>query len=388
MSRFVAQRIQHTGNAFAKAWAEIMTAGRQPGVVDLSQGYPDFEDGSRTATNAAASAITGSVLSNQYSPSSGVAALRSALSRFYNRSYGVTLDPDTEVLIVTSGTEAIYATFQTFINPGDEVILFEPCFPWYIPAIQLAGGIPVPLPLPMPGFGIDETALRAAITPRTRIIIVNTPHNPTGHVLSMEELELVAKSCREHDLLALSDEVYETLTDRHTRLASLTGMHERTLTVGSAGKMFSLTGWRVGWLTGPPDLISPLRTCHSYTTFCAPTPLQMGVAAALDDPDLASTLQSVRRVIRDNAERLTAALERRGIQPLPYEGGYFLLADVGTTGMDDRAYCKWLLDAKRIVAVPISLFQTSGKPCSLVRFSCCKRPATIDAAVAALVPDA
>ena len=272
------------------------------------------------------------------------------------------------------------------------MICFEPVFPWYVSHVRLAGATAVPVRLEAPGFALDASAVAAAYTPRTKAVIYNSPHNPTGHVATAEECGALAALCVRHNVLVVADEVYERKVfggRQEVRLADFPGMRERTLTVGTASKLFSLTGWRVGWVLGPAALLAGVRTVHSYSTFCAPTPLQAGVAEALRDaarlhreapgPD-ASALAFER-----NARVLGAALADVGLQVIPAEGGYFLVADVAATGLDAGEYCKALIASARVAAVPMDVFYFSGDPPrTLVRFALCKRAETIDAAAAAI----
>lgn len=373
-------------------WAELIRLSRAPGVLDLGQGWPDF-GASETARDTASKAIMSEtdVRINQYSPPNGLAILTTALSQYYKRTTGWELDPEKDVLVTSSATEALYVAAQAFVNPGDEVIVFEPIFPWYVTNIRLAGGVPVPVRLEAPSFGIDEGKLQAAFTSKTKMVIFNTPHNPTGHVLSRPEAEMLARLCVQHNVVVISDEVYERKVfggREEIRLADLPGMWERTVTLGTASKLFSLTGWRVGWALGPGALVEGLRLLHSYCTYNAPTPLQAGVAAALDaetagghGPDAMS------HAMEANFVTLRDALQDVGLQVFPAEGGYFAVADVAATGLDASTYCRRLIQEAKVAAVPMDIFYVATDPpppATMVRFALCKRPETIAAAAAAI----
>lgn len=278
--------------------------------------------------------------------------------------------------------------------------MFEPVFPWYLSHVRLAGATAVPVRLQGPGFALDVAALAAAFTPRTKAVVYNSPHNPTGHVSTSAECAALAELCVRHNVVVLADEVYERKVfggRPEVRLADFPGMAQRTLTLGTSSKLFSLTGWRVGWVLGPAQLLAGVRTVHSYSTFCAPTPLQAGVAEALraaarehreaaqgdasrpPGPDASSA------AFERNAEVLGAALTDVGLAVFPTEGGYFLVADCAATGLDAGQYCKALISTARVAAVPMDVFYFgSDVPRTLVRFALCKRGETIAAAAAAI----
>eukprot|EP00667_Euglena_gracilis_P010989 EG_transcript_11207 len=377
------------------AWAELMALARsRPNIIDLGQGYPDFE-GAAVARVKAADVVLKEPKLNQYSQIGGLPILNQAISQLYRHKYGATLDPATEVVSTCGGTESLYCLFQALIDPGDKVLIFEPFFPWYLPDVKLAGGDPLVVPLREPDFTLDGDAVRAAFAQRPKLVVVNTPHNPTGRVLTKEDLQLIADLCVKHDVIAVSDEAYETITFPgypHLRLADFPGMRERTVTMGTASKLLSLTGWRVGWLTGPKDLIAPIRTIHSYVSFCPPTPLQVGVTnailALIDDPAAQRESEDVALLLADNAKTLAEALNAmQGVNVFPPQGGYFLVANIAQTGMADIAFCRWLIEEKNINATPMSIFYSprpAGQPCTSVRFAICKRRETIEQAVAAL----
>jgi len=274
------------------------------------------------------------------------------------------------------------------LDPGDEVLMFEPFYPFLLGAIRMAGGIPRAVPLIAPEFAIDAAAVEAAITSKTRMIVHNTPHNPTGHVTTPREMEALAAVCVKHNLVAVSDEVYEHAVFpplQHQRLADLPGMRERTVTVSSAGKLFSLTGWRVAWAYGPARLMAPLNYAHIHMTYCAPTPLQAGIAAALREED--GTFGGVGELFKGNYHLLSdAVLRGTGATPCRAQGGYFLVADVSGSGAKiDMEYCERLADSKGVVCTPLSVFYLEAERSMLVRFTICKSRAYILGACEALL---
>mmetsp|Transcript_12610 Transcript_12610/g.31846 ORF Transcript_12610/g.31846 Transcript_12610/m.31846 type:complete len:331 (+) Transcript_12610:309-1301(+) len=301
-----------------KVWQEVSALARQPGVIDLGQGYPDFE-GSAVARQSAIAALQDpdKALLNQYSPIPGLPSLCTEVAALYKRLWGQDLDPQQEVLVTSSATEGVYACLQAFLDPDDECVFFEPHFPWYPTSTRMAGAIPKALTLHKENdFRIDEAALDAALSSeKAKVLIVNSPHNPTGHVMDQEELDIVARQARKHDVIVISDEAYEgqvfTGHTGHIKLAQMEGMRERTVTLGTASKMFSLTGWRVGWITGPADLISAVRIVHAYSTFCAPTPFQYGVAEALKVEN--GSFDNTPERMADTAKMLGDALAVRAI---------------------------------------------------------------------------
>eukprot|EP00055_Hartaetosiga_balthica_P010362 m.43982 g.43982 ORF g.43982 m.43982 type:complete len:395 (+) comp7141_c3_seq1:22-1206(+) len=366
------------------SWEEIIALGKEEGVTDLSQGYPDFPGDEVARKIAAEQVLSDSYVSNQYAPINGIKELREAIASFYKRFYNVELDAETEVTVVTSGTEGLYVAKQTMLEEGDEVIIFEPFFPWYLPHSHQASAIPKVVRLHAPNFKIVAQDVEAAVTDKTKMIVLNSPHNPTGHVLSKEELQIIADIAIKHDLIVLSDEVYETVVfdDKdHLRIADLDGMFDRTITLGSASKMFSLTGWRVAWWSGPKHLISKIQGKHKYCSYCAPTPLQFAVAGALDSIQL-DRARKIARTFQKNASQLANALEKCGLNVFDVDGGYFVIADASSTGMGGMDYCRWLAKTKKIACVPLSIFYETPDEsvASLVRFAICKVESTIDTA--------
>ncbi len=367
-------------------FAEMSALALETGAINLGQGFPDT-DGPSEVAEAAIGAIRAG--HNQYPPALGIPELRSAIAEHQLRRYGIELDPDTEVLVTTGATEAIAASLLALAGPGDEVVTFEPYYDSYAAAIALGGATRKLVTLRPPYESFDPDDLRAAIGPRTKVLLLNSPHNPTGKVFSRAELEEVAKVCLEHDLIAICDEVYEHLTFdgiEHIPLSTLPDMAERTLTISSAGKSFSFTGWKIGWVTGPPQLVAAVRTVKQFLTYVSGTPFQHAVATALRLPDsvtanLAASLQSKR-------DRIAAGLRSAGFEVYLPQGTYFITADisgvVGATGgaVDGVEFCRELPYQAGVVGIPTQVFYDdvdAGRP--LVRFAFCKRDEVIDEAV-------
>ncbi len=376
----VASRLRGFGTTI---FAEMTALATRTGAVNLGQGFPDT-DGPAAVVEAAVAAMRDG--HNQYPPAEGVPALRAAVAAHQRRFYGLDPDPDGEVLITVGATEGIAAALLGLCEPGDEVLCFEPYYDSYAACIAMAGAVRRPVTLRPPGWEADLGALRALAGPRARVLLLNSPHNPTGKVFSRAELEGIAALCVERDLIAITDEVYEHLIfdGEHVPLASLPGMAERTLTVSSAGKTFSLTGWKVGWVIGPAELVGAVRTAKQFLTFAVGTPLQLAIAEALALGDdfyarAASDLGAKR-------DRLCAGLEAAGLEVHRPAGTYFANADIRPLGEDDGvAFCLALPERAGVVAVPTSVFyddRDAGR--SLVRFAFCKRDAVIDEAVARL----
>lgn len=354
-------------------------------AINLGQGFPD-EDGPLEIREAAARALIDGP--NQYPPMAGIPALREAVARHDRRFYGLDYDARTEVLVTSGATEALAAALFALLAPGDEVVVFEPLYDSYVPIILQAGATPVPVRLQPPTWTIPLADLEAAFSPRTKVVLVNTPMNPTGKVLAREELEAIARLTVAHDAYLLCDEVYEHLVyggHRHVPLATLPGLRERCVRIGSAGKTFSLTGWKVGYLSGPAALIGVIAKAHQFLTFTTPPNLQIGVARGLDLGDdyytgLAEGLERKR-------DRLVAGLHGVGFTTLPVEGSYFVSADTRGVGprLPDDDYCRWLTTEVGVAAVPVSAFYwRPDPPRHLIRFCFCKSDATLDAAVSRL----
>lgn len=372
----MAGRVREFGTTI---FAEMSALARELGAVNLGQGFPDF-DGPEEIKAVVREAINAG--HNQYAVSHGEPELRRAIAEHSLRFYGRQIDPTQEITVTSGATEALWCSAFAFIEPGDEVIVFEPCYDSYIPAIRMAGGIPVPVTLHTPEFRFNPEELRAAISPRTRVIYLNTPHNPTGTVFSQQELAVVADICREHDLLAITDEVYEhILYDgvAHHRLATLPGMWERTLTISSGGKSFSFTGWKIGWAIGPELLQRGLRRVHQFAVFATSTPLQYGIAHALGLPD--SYYAQLREDYESRRDFLTNVLEETGLQVRTPQGSYFILADIGDAPEADATeFSRRLIREIGVAAIPLETFYLNRKHGSrLIRFCFCKRWETLRA---------
>ena len=372
-------------------FAEMSALATRVGAVNLGQGFPD-EDGPPAMLKAAQDAIAEGA--NQYPPGLGVASLRQAVAAQRQRHFGIEYDPDTEVLVTVGATEAIAAAVLGLVEPGSEVLLIEPFYDSYAPVVAMAGARHVAVPL-VPhgrGFALDADALRRAVTPRTRALIVNSPHNPTGTVLSASDLSAIAEIALAADLLVITDEVYEHLVfdgHRHLPLAGFNGMAERTITISSAAKMFNCTGWKIGWACGPAQLIAGVRAAKQYLSYVGGAPFQPAVALALDTED--AWVAQLRRSLQTRRDRLAAGLNEVGFEVHDSAGSYFLCADPRPLGYDDSdAFCAALPETVGVAAIPMSAF--CNPPAAhaatqadvwnhLVRFTFCKRDDTLDEAV-------
>lgn len=360
-------------------FAEMTRLAVAHGAVNLGQGFPDF-DGPAFVKQAAAAAIAAG--RNQYARPAGVPELCRAVAAHQERFHGLVYDPETEVTVYSGATEAICSAMQALLDPGDEVVLLEPFYDSYPATVAMAGGVPRVVRLQAPRFALDAAAVAAAVTARTRLLVVNTPANPCGRVFRHDELEAVSRLAVDRDLLVVTDEVYEHIRfgAEHVALASLPGMRERTVTISSTGKTFSLTGWKVGYTCASPPVSAALRAAHQWTTFCTATPLQHAMATALaaDDAYFA-TLAADYRARRD---RLCDGLAGAGFGVLVPEGTYFALADVRPLGWDDDvAFCRMLPERVGVAAIPKSAFHLDGRPTPYVRFAFCKTDAVLDEGV-------
>jgi N-succinyldiaminopimelate aminotransferase len=346
-------------------FTEMTALAARTGAINLGQGFPDT-DGPDSVIEAAVTALRGG--ENQYPPLPGVPALRDAVLTHQRDFYG--LEPE-DVLVTFGATEAIAAALLALCEAGDEVVVLEPYYDSYAACIAFAGARRRPVTLRPPDFALDGDALRAALGPRARVLLLNSPHNPTGRVLSRDELSAIAQACVEHDLVCISDEVYEHLVydGEHIPPATLPGMAERTLTVSSVGKSFSFTGWKIGWCSGPAELVAAVRGVKQYLTFAGGTPLQHAAAAALRLPS--AHLEALRDELRAKRNLLCVGLTEAGLDPLTPAGTYFVNADVGA---DAGAFCATLPERCGVVAIPTSVFyDDAGAAPTLVRFAFCKR---------------
>jgi N-succinyldiaminopimelate aminotransferase len=354
-------------------FAEMSALAHTTGAVNLGQGFPDT-DGPREIAEAAAAAILEG-RGNQYPPGPGIPELRHAITAHQKRFYGFDLDPDRQVLVTAGATEAIAAALIALLQPGDEAIAFEPYYDSYAASVAMAGGTRVPVTLRPPDFRPDLDALAAAITPQTRLILLNTPHNPTGAVFTSGELARVAELACEHDLLVVSDEVYEHMVfeGTHLPIASLPGMAERTVTISSAAKTFSFTGWKIGWVTGSPEMVTAVRTVKQFLTYVSGGPFQYAVAQALALPD--SYYASVAEDLRVKRDFFCAGLAEAGFEVYLPAGTYFVTTDVRPLGYTDgMEFCRELPHRAGVVAIPSSVFYDNTEAGrSQVRFAFCKK---------------
>ncbi|AJE41694.1 pyridoxal phosphate-dependent aminotransferase [Streptomyces nodosus] len=364
-------------------FAEMSALAVSTGSLNLGQGFPDA-DGPEEIREAAVRALRDG-RGNQYPPGPGVPELRTAIAAHQQRRYGLSHDPDTEVLVTAGATEAIAAALLALVEPGDEVIALEPYYDSYAACIAMAGGRRVPVTLrPHEGaFRLDLDELRDAVTERTRLLLINTPHNPTGTVLTREELRAIAELAVERDLLVVTDEVYEHLVfddAEHVPLATFPGMRERTVTIGSAGKTFSFTGWKVGWVTAAPELLTAVRSAKQFLTYVASGPFQYAVAEALRLPD--SYFEDFRADMRAKRDLLATGLTEAGFEVFRPAGTYFVTTDIRPLGESDGfAFCRALPERAGVVAIPNAVFydhREAGAP--FVRFAFCKRTEILEEA--------
>jgi N-succinyldiaminopimelate aminotransferase len=354
------------------------------GSINLGQGFPD-RDGPAQIARAAADAIR-SGRGNQYPPGTGVPELRHAITAHAERFYGLSYDPDTEVLVTAGATEAVAATLLALVEPGDEVIAFEPYYDSYAANIAMAGGVRVPVTLRPPGFRPDLDELAKAITDRTRLILLNTPHNPTGAVFTRDELAAIASLAVERDLLVVTDEVYEHLvfSGEHVPLAQFPGMRERTVTISSAGKTFSFTGWKIGWVKATPELVAAVKTTKQFMTYVNGGPFQYAIAEALALPD--EYYAGLCAGLKAQRDLFTSGLSDIGFEVYPPAGTYFVTTDIKPlTVQDGMEFCRTLPERVGVVAIPSAVFYDNKEAArTQVRFAFCKRPEVLTEALARL----
>jgi aspartate/methionine/tyrosine aminotransferase len=355
------------------------------GAVNLGQGFPDT-DGPGAVLDAAAAALRDG--RNQYPPMTGVAELRGAVAAHNARFYGIAADPASEVVVTSGATEAITACLMAVLNPGDECVLIEPLYDTYLPVVRMLGATPKLVRLLPPKWELPRAGLAAAFGPKTKAILLNSPMNPTGKVFTAAELAFIADLVQRHDCYAVCDEVYEHLTFdgwRHVPLMSLPGMRERCMRIGSAGKTFSLTGWKVGYVTAPAPLATTIAKAHQLLTFTTPPNLQRAVAVGLAQPD--AYFDGLSRDLAAKRDRLAAGLARLGFAVLETRGSYFVTADFAPLGfgLDDVAFCRHITEHARVAAIPVSAFYDGADaPRHFARFAFCKQDAVLDEALARL----
>jgi N-succinyldiaminopimelate aminotransferase len=375
----MSQRVAGFGTT---VFVEINNLARQHNAVNLGQGAPDF-DGPPEVLAAAVEAVNGAL--NQYAPGIGMPAARAAIAKHSERFYGQKLNPETEVLVTTGATEGVFAAVLGLTDPGDEAIVFEPVYDTYVPNLVMAGVTPRYVPLRGDNWQFDPDELAKAFNSRTRAIIVNTPHNPTGKVFSRAELRVIAELCQKHDVVAITDEVYEHILyddALHTRLATLPGMAERTLTISSLGKTFSVTGWKIGWAIGPAELVNAVNQAHQFITYAVASPLQAAAAAALNLPfNFFENLQSSYQSRRD---RMVDVLQRAGFKVFKPAGSFFVMIDWRGVApahvRDDMQFADWLIRDVGVACIPASPFyQECDKHMGqhFARFAMCKKDETL-----------
>jgi len=354
---------------------------RQHGAINLGQGFPD-DQGPLPVREAAARALLEG--SNQYPPMRGLPELRAAVAAHYARSQDLTLDPESEIVITSGATEALAAAFTALISPGDEVVLFQPLYDAYLPLIRRAGGVPKLVRLTPPHWRFDQAMLEAAFSDRTRMVVLNSPLNPAAVVTPEQDLALLAEFCVRHDTIAVCDEVWEAVVFdglRHRPLIGFPGMRERTVKIGSAGKLFGMTGWKVGFLMAAPALSRPLAAAHQFLTFTTPPNLQAGVAWGLDNHR--AWFDAMPAAMQRSRDRLTAGLRAAGYAVLGSQGTYFLNVDLAASGIaiDDVTFCERTVAEFGVAAIPVSAFFADDPVRNVVRLCFAKSDATLDAAV-------
>lgn len=379
---YLAERVRNFGTTI---FFEMTSLANQHGAVNLGQGFPDFP-GPEFLKEAAIAAIRADI--NQYAPGSGRPALCEAIAAKMARHYNLAVNPATDIVVTSGATEAIFTAIMGLVNPGDEVILFEPYYDSYLPSVQMAGGVPRFYTLRPPDWRIDPAELAALFSPKTKLILVNTPHNPTGKVYTKTELSLIADLCRQHDVIAVVDEVYEHIIFdgvRHVPLAALPGMAERTITISSAGKTFSMTGWKVGWAVAPAELCQAVFRVHQFVTYAGAAPLQEGAATALQSSN--DYYAELAAMYQANRDFLAGALAEAGLEPIIPQGTYFIMVDISHLGFpDDVAFCRYLTTDIGVAAIPPSAFYFNpADGAGLARFAFCKSRPTLEEAARRLL---
>jgi aspartate/methionine/tyrosine aminotransferase len=362
----------------------MTTLAREHGAINLGQGFPDQQGPEDIRAKAAEALMTGS---NQYPPMRGLPELRRAVAEHYGRDQGLDLSPE-EVIVTSGATEALASTLFALLSPGDEVVLFEPMYDAYLPLLRRAGATPRFVRLDPPAWRIDEAALEAAFSPRTRLLVFNNPHNPACRAFDADEVAAVARACVRHDVVAVCDEVWEHMRFDgavHRPLIAEPGMRERTVKVGSAGKIFSMTGWKVGWTCAAPALTDAVARAHQYMTFTTPPNLQAAVAWGLAKP--AAWFDAMRADYQRSHDRLVGGLQAGGFQVIPSEASYFVNVDLAASGItvDDETFCRRAVVEAGVAGIPVSPLYATGRGGAVVRLCFAKRDETLDAGVERLV---
>jgi aspartate/methionine/tyrosine aminotransferase len=361
---------------------EVMSRlAREHDAVNLGQGFPDDPGPADVRARAADAVINGW---NQYPPMMGLPELRQAVAAHYRHWQGLTFDPDSEIMITSGATEAIAGALMALIEPGDEVVMFQPMYDAYLPLVQRAGGVPRFVRLEPPHWRFDEEKLARAFTPKTKVVLLNNPLNPSATVFVRQDLELLARYCEKHNAIAVCDEVWEHVMfdgRRHVPLIAMPGMRERCVKIGSAGKIFSLTGWKVGFVCAAPSVLRVLAKAHQFITFTTPPNLQVAVAYGLDKAD--GYFETMRADFQRSRDRFTAGLRSLGFPVIDAEATYFVNVDLASLGLneDDESFCKRLVREHKVAAIPVSAFYANDPIRSVVRFCFAKRDATLDAAL-------
>ena len=364
-------------------FTEINQLAAQHSAVNLGQGKPDF-DGPQAIIDAAAAALN-SEGANQYAPSPGLPALREGVARHADIFYGIDVDPEQGVIVTAGATQGVYSAIMGLVDPGDEVIVIEPYYDSYVPGVIMAGGVPVYVPMRPPNWTFDEAELRAAFSDSTRAIILNTPNNPSGRVYTRAELRLIAELCIQHDVIVISDEVYEHLYfegHQHVAIASLPGMFERTVTIGSAGKTFGMTGWKIGWVYGPPELITGVWRSHQFITFATNHPTQAAVAYAFSLGS--SYYEEYQALYSHKRDLIMQVIDAAGMTAIQPEGTYFIMGDFSAVfDGNDVEFCRHCIETIGVATIPPSAFFSARHRHHAenhVRFAFCKSDETLERA--------
>lgn len=375
----MARRVQGMG---VSIFSEMSRLAVEHKAVNLSQGFPDYP-AEAWLKEACVEAIARDL--NQYAPSHGSMRLRKAIAAEAGASMGIGFDENLEITVTSGATEAIFDLVQAIVGPSDEVVLFEPCYDSYVPSIEIAGGVPRFVTLQAPDWSFDPDQLTAAFSSHTRVVILNTPHNPTGKVFSPEEMELIAGLCRQHDALVITDEVYEHLVydgHKHISMTTLPGMRERTITINSAAKTFSVTGWKIGYVLAPPDLSEALRRVHQFVTFCSAAPMQEAIAYAIETAPERGYYEQLQQAYTSRLDKLSGYLQRAGLKPIRPQGTFFIMSDIAGLGFeDDVQFARYMATEVGVACIPPSAFYSDPrKGANLARWCFAKRDDTLDEA--------